>query len=105
MMKLRKRFHREEDGEFVSGGVYAPDDEELIVHDRRMGFVTGTAPDEKQKRMVVGQCILVLGIPRVDLALVSWRIRHGGDALQWSIPYEMIIVGVYDDEPKECGDE
>jgi hypothetical protein len=65
----------------------------------------GTAPDEKQKTVKVGGCILVLGIPRVDLALVSWRIRHGGDALRWSLPYEIIIVGVYDDEPKECGDE
>jgi hypothetical protein len=41
---------------------------------------------------------------RIDLALVSWRIRHGGDALRWSVLYELIVVGVYDDQPKRCGD-
>lgn len=93
-----------QDGEFISAQIYSPE-EELLVHDRRIGFVAGTAPDEKQRMVKVGECILVLGIPRVDLALVSWRIRHGGDALRWSLPYEIIVVGVYDDEPKECGDE
>jgi hypothetical protein len=104
LMKLRKRFHREEDGEFISASIHSPDGE-LLVHDRRIGFVAGTAPDEKQKTVGVGECIMVLGIPRVDLALVSWRIRHGGDALRWHLPYEIVGVGVYDDEPRECGDE
>lgn len=106
MLKLRKRFHREEDGEFVSAAIYSAkdDEQELLVHDRRVGFVAGTAPDEKQKSLKVGDCMLVLGIPRVDLALVSWRIRHGGDALRWSMPYEIIAVGVYDDAPTQCGD-
>jgi hypothetical protein len=105
LMKVRKRFHREEDGEFISAAIYSPDDEELLVHDRRVGFAAGTAPDEKQKNVDVGKCMLVLGIPRVDLALVSWRIRHGGDALRWGMPYEIIAVGIYDDEPRPCGDE
>jgi hypothetical protein len=103
LMKVRKRFHREEDGEFISAAIYS-NEEELLVHDRRVGFVAGTAPDEKQKTVQVGECMLVLGIPRIDLALVSWRIRHGGDALRWSLPYEIIVVGVYDDQPKRCGD-
>jgi hypothetical protein len=103
LMKIRKRFHREEDGEFISAAVYSGE-EELLVHDRRVGFVAGTAPDDKQKTMNVGECMFVLGIPRIDLALVSWRIRHGGDALRWSVPYEIIVVGVYDDQPKRCGD-
>jgi hypothetical protein len=102
LMKVRKRFPREQDGEFVSAAIYS-EEEELLVHDRRVGFVAGTAPDEKQKTMKVGECMLVLGIPRIDLALVSWRIRHGGDALRWSVPYEMIVIGVYDDQPRECG--
>jgi hypothetical protein len=110
LMKVRKRFQREEDGEFLSAAIFSvkEDDpkgeEELLVHDRRVGFVAGTAPDEKQKNMKVGECMLVLGIPRVDLALVLWRIRHGGDALRWSMPYEIIAVGVYDDQPKTCGE-
>ncbi|WP_128942771.1 hypothetical protein [Bradyrhizobium zhanjiangense] len=106
MLKLRKRFHREDDGEFVSAAIYSAkeDEQELLVHDRRVGFVAGTAPDEKQKSLQVGDCMLLLGIPRVDLALVSWRIKHGGDALRWSMPYEIIAVGVYDDAPTQCGE-
>jgi hypothetical protein len=104
LMKVRKRFNREEDGEFVSAGIYS-EEGELVVHDRRVGFVAGTAPDDKQKSVKVGECILVLGIPRIDLALVAWRIQHGGDALRWHMPYEIVAVGVYDDDPKECGDE
>lgn len=107
LLKLRKRFHREEDGEFVSAAIYndKEGEQELLVHDRRVGFVAGTAPDEKQKSLKPGDCMLVLGIPRIDLALVSWRIRHGGDALRWSMPYEIIVVGIYDDEPTKCGEE
>ena len=104
LMKVRKRFHRVADGEFISASIYA-DDGELLVRDRRVGFVAGTAPDEKQKTAKVGECFLVLGIPRVDLALVSWRITRGGDALRWSLPYEIVAVGVYDDAPEPCGDE
>ncbi len=104
LMKLNKRFHRVEDGEFVSAAIFSSD-EELLVHDRRIGFVEGTAPDAKQKTLQVGECMKVLGIPRVDLALVSWRLRNGSpDVLRWSLPYEIIVVGVYDDAPKPCGD-
>ena len=47
-----------------------------------------------------------LGIPRIDLALVSWRLRNGSpDVLKWSLPYEIVAVGVYDDTPKECEDD
>jgi hypothetical protein len=77
-----------------------------LVHDRRVGFVAGTAPGEKQKTLTVGDCMRVLGIPRVDLALVSFRLRNGApDVLQWSLPYEIIAVGVFDDAPHPCGDE
>jgi len=107
LMRVRKRFHREQDGEFLSAAIYSddPGEQELIVHDRRVGFVAGTAPDEKQKTLNVGDCMLVLGIPRIDLALVSWRIKHGGDALRWSLPYEIVAVGIYDDQPKPCGED
>lgn len=107
LMKLNKRFERVADGEFVSAAIYTLN-EEMIVHDRRIGFIQGTAPDEKQKTLAVGQCIRVLGIPRVDLALVSWRIRNAPtkpDVLKWSMPYEIIAIGIYDDQPRECGDE
>jgi hypothetical protein len=107
LMKLTKRFDRVEDGEFVSVSIYSAE-EELLTRNRRVGFVAGTAPDEKQKNIQIGECIKVLGIPRVDLALVSWRLRNSAtrsDVLRWSLPYEIIAVGVYDDDPRPCGDE
>src|SRR5262249_16986542 len=52
LMKVRKRFKREQDGEFISAAIYSLG-EELLVHDRRVGFVAGTAPDEKQKNVKV----------------------------------------------------
>jgi len=109
IMRLKQRFDRVDDGEFVSASIYSTDkDEELLVHDRRIGFVAGTAADAKQRGMQVGDCMRVLGLPRVDLTLVGWRLDNAKkrpDALKWSMPYEMIAVGVYDDQPKPCGDE
>jgi len=109
LMRLNKRFERVDDGEFVSASIYSADnDEELLVHDRRVGFVAGTAADAKQRTMKVGECIRLLGLPRVDLALVAWRLENAKkrpEALKWSMPYEMIAIGVYDDQPKPCGDE
>lgn len=109
VMRLKTRFKRVEDGEFISASIYSNGkDEELLVHDRRVGFIAGTAADVKQRTMKVGECMRVLGIPRVDLALVAWRLDNAKkrpEALKWSMPYEMIAIGVYDDQPKECGDD
>lgn len=44
--------------------------------------------------------LVVMGMPRIDLALVSWRARNADnrpEALTWNLPYEMIVVGVYED--------
>jgi hypothetical protein len=76
----------------------------------RVGFVEGSDPDKKQQQLNEGVCMKVLGIPRVDLALVSWRIEHKDnpdfpDALRWSLPYEIIAVGIFGDKPKPCGDD
>lgn len=51
--------------------------------------------------MKEGDCQRVLGIPRLDLALVSWRARNAKtnpDALTWNLPYEIIVVDIYDSE-------
>ncbi len=76
-------------------------DGELLVRNRRMVFVAGTPPNEAVKHLKTGDCLHVLGIPRVDLALVSWRVKNAANrpgALTWSLPYEMIVAGVYEDE-------
>lgn len=85
------------DGRWVMGQVLTLDDE-LLVHNRRMWFVAGTPPEQRVKTLQAGDTLHVLGVPRIDLSLVSWRVRNRKTrpaVLTWSLPYEMIIVAVY----------
>jgi len=87
------------DGRFVMAQVLDLQNE-LLVHNRRMVFVKGTAPEQKVQTLQAGDTLHVLGIPRIDLALVSYRVRNRAtrpDALTWSLPYEIIVVAVYGD--------
>jgi hypothetical protein len=62
-------------------------------------FVKGTPPYEAITGKGEGDCFRVLGMPRFDPALVSWRARNAQtrpEVLTWNLPYEMIVVGVYD---------
>lgn len=74
----------------------------LLHRKRRMVFVEGTPPAESVKNLGVGDCLRVLGIPRLNLALVNYRVneaRKGNNApLSWNLPYEVIVVGVYDSQ-------
>jgi hypothetical protein len=85
---------------------------EPLVRNRRMVFVKGTDPETKVKGLAKGDRVHVLGIPRIDLALVSFRTHHADDAsfkgkdiLNWNLPYEIIVVAVYgrshENEPVE----
>jgi hypothetical protein len=91
------------DGRSVFAKVYTTDCE-LLLHKRRMIFVKDTPPEATVKTLRQGKQVLVLGLPRIDLALVSFRTHCSQDAeckqmhpdvLNWSLPHEMIIVGVY----------
>jgi len=72
---------------------------ELIVHRRRMVF-----PKASPAEVVAGQSaagLHVLGIPRVDLALVSWRLSNAKakpEILRWNLPYEIVVVALYPDD-------
>lgn len=77
---------------------------DLLLHKRRMIFVKDTPPEQRVKTLSKGKQLLVLGLPRIDLSLVSFRTRCDKepdckqkfpDVLQWSLPYEIIVVGVY----------
>ena len=89
------------DGRFVFASVHALNGE-LLVHKRRMVFVEGTPPARAVAGLKAGDRLHVLGIPRISLKLISWRIEHFKDdefkdldMLNWDLPYEMIIVAVY----------
>ena len=75
-------------------------DGETLVRKRRMVFVADTAPIRNVRKLKQGQCMLVLGMPRLNLSLVSFRAREGvddPDVLAWNMPYEMVIVGDFRD--------
>jgi hypothetical protein len=89
--------HELDDGVTTYARVYSLDGD-LLVQKRRMVFAKGTAPEKALRAMQEGDSAHVLGIPRIDLSLVSWRIAHADDrpeAKSWSLPYEMAIVAVY----------
>ncbi|HEY8224976.1 MAG TPA: hypothetical protein VIG25_06855 [Pyrinomonadaceae bacterium] len=75
-------------------------DGETIVRKRRMVFVAGTKPETNVRKLKEGQCMLLLGMPRLNLSLVSFRAREGANdpnVLSWNLPYEVVIVGDYQD--------
>jgi hypothetical protein len=51
-------------------------DGETLVRKRRMVFVANTAPIRTVRKLKQGQCMLVLGMPRLNLSLVSFRARR-----------------------------
>jgi hypothetical protein len=73
-------------------------DDDLLVRKRRMIFVKGTPPEKAVSKMHKGDHLVVLGIPRIDLALVAFRVEHATDqpdVLDWNLPYEIVVVGVF----------
>src|SRR5262249_23277700 len=58
------------------------------AHNRRMVFVQGTAPELAVRTKAKGDRLHVLGIPRIDLALVSYRTRVADtqpEVLGWNL--------------------
>jgi len=62
---------------------------------RKMVFVKGTAPHVLLQGLKKGDVLRVVGVPRINLTLVKWRVEHKSDHpgdLTWSLPYEMVIL-------------
>jgi hypothetical protein len=78
---------------------------EVVAHNRRMVFVKDTPPEQLVRNLAKGSCLSVLGIPRIDLAVISWR-THNAKArpgvLNWTLPYEMVIVAA---QQTECAQD
>jgi hypothetical protein len=90
----------------VKAGLFTLDQERLVC-ERRMIFAPGSAPLEAVKGLHKGDMMHVVGVPRIDLALVAWRVANRGKragVLDWSLPYEMVIVAVFDDRPTATED-
>jgi hypothetical protein len=99
MQMLTSELFPVEDGTMAFASVL-DDDGEMLVRKRRMVFIKDSAPEQKLKTLKKGDIIHVLGVPRVSLALVSWRLanaRTKPEILTWNLPYEIIVVGLYED--------
>jgi hypothetical protein len=96
--------HDLSDGKSVFVDVYDTQGE-LLVHKRRLIFVTGTPPEHVLGGKHKNDWIQVVGIPRIDLALVQYRVQqaesHGTNAssVHWNLPYELIVGAVTDEDP------
>ena len=71
---------------------------ELVVERLRMVFVKGTPPERAVRGLKRGDRLHVWGLPRVNFAEVARRAAkmEGTGEVEGSLPYEIIVVGVYD---------
>jgi len=98
-IELNETPYQVEDGCFVFCKVLDLEGE-LLNHKTRMAFVKDSPPELKVRSMNKGDRLHVIGIPRISLKLVSWRISQANqrpEVLDWQLPYEMVIVGVIED--------
>jgi hypothetical protein len=91
-----------EGGRFVMASALDLDGN-LLVEGLRMVFIEGTSPDSIVRQARPGTRLHVWGLPRVSFAEVSRRVLEAGNtsaALEGSLPYELVILGVYPEEKK-----
>lgn len=77
----------------------ADDQGDLITHKLRVAFVKGSSLYEKAKAAKKGDFLHVVGIPRVNLTLISWRAANAStrpEVLEWNLPFEIVAVGELD---------
>lgn len=83
-------------GRVVLADVYTADGDEPLAQDIRMIFLPGTKPFAKVASLEAGSELHVLGIPRVNLnAIFSFAYSPANTGERRPLPYEMIIVAVY----------
>jgi hypothetical protein len=91
------RQHVVADGRFVIAAARDLDGG-LLVERLRMVFAKGTPPERAVSLLKRGDRLHVYGIPRLDFAEISRRVRDSGmnpALLTRPLPYEIIILGVY----------
>jgi hypothetical protein len=85
------------DGRFVFCKVLNKEGE-IILQKMRMAFPKDSEAEKKVKTLQQGEIMHVIGIPRIDLSQVSYRIAKASDnpeMLNWNLPVEMIIVAKF----------
>lgn len=74
-MQLMEKPYKVADGSFAFAKVRDWEGH-LVLRKKHMVFVKDTPPEQAVRDKKEGDCLRVLGIPRLDLALVSWRARN-----------------------------
>lgn len=90
------------DGRFVNAAVLDLKGG-LLAQNVRMVFVKDTPPEKAVRGLVRGDRLHVFGLPRINLSDVARRVkrsRYNPEILDSSLPYEMVIIGVYKDSKK-----
>lgn len=85
------------DGLSVFASILSADDSDQLVYKRRIWFVKDSDPYNKVLSMHNGDKLHVLGVPRIDLSLISWRCKRAKTepkVLTWNLPYELVAVGL-----------
>ena len=88
------------DGRFVMASALALDGK-VLVDRLRMVFVKGSPPERIVRTLRAGARLHVYAMPRVSFAEISRRAResaHDPSLLKGKLPYELIVLGVYDDD-------
>lgn len=92
--------HVVDDGRFVIAAARNLDGD-LLVERLRMVFAKGTPPERVVKHLNRGDRLHVYGVPRVDFAEISRRVRDSETnpaILSEPLPYEIIVLGIYPDK-------
>jgi hypothetical protein len=89
-------------GSYVFAAIFDTNGE-LLVKERRLVFADGTPPQQIISTKHKGDTLDLLGIPRLNLKLVQWRLEHHtgkfANSLDWNLPYELVIAAVLDESP------
>lgn len=86
------------DGRFVRATPLDLNDRPVSRRTIRMVFPRGSEAETAVRSMGRDEVLHVLGMPRMDLAVISWRLRNAKqrpEVLTWSLPYEIVVVGLY----------
>lgn len=72
------------------------DESDAVANQVRMIFVSGSKPWKKAQSLQIGDDLMVLGIPRLNLKAISGLLAStkASGAVQKKLPYEMIIVAL-----------
>lgn len=90
-----------EDGRFQFCKILSLDGD-VVAQKVRIAFVKDSKPEKKVKTKHEGDVLHIIAIPRIDLALVAFRVNHATDTkfpniLSWNLPFELVAVALVED--------